>query len=139
MKIKKNNDAVSELIGSVLLLLIAVIVFVVIQANILSYPTPVQEPFVTIIGEIQGKNITLLHRGGEPLSLKTRVSFKIDENITNIIIGENNYLDSRFKEDGEWNIGERLIFNQESELNDIKVRVTVVDVNSNTVVMDETL
>jgi hypothetical protein len=74
MKIKKNNDAVSELIGSVLLLLIAVTVFVVIQANILSYPTPVQEPFVTIIGEIQGKNITLLHRGGEPLSLKTRVS-----------------------------------------------------------------
>ena len=139
MKIKKNNDAVSELIGSVLLLLIAVTVFVVIQANILSYPTPVQEPFVTIIGEIQGKNITLLHRGGEPLSLKTRVSFKIDENITNIIIGENNYLDSKFKVDGEWNIGERLIFNQESELNDIKVRVTVVDVYTNTVVMDETL
>jgi len=139
MKIKKNNGAISEIIGSILLLLIAVTIFVVIQANILSNQTSDQELYVTITGEIQGKNITLLHKGGEPLSLQTRVSFKIDENITNIIVGENDYLDSIFKQDDEWNIGERLIFNQGSDLSNVNVRVTVVDVYSNTVVMDENL
>ena len=139
MKIKKNNDSVSEVLGTILLLLIAVTVFVIIQAHILSNPTPNQQPYVTIVGEINGKNITLLHSGGEPLSLQTQVSFKIGENIFNIVVGENDYLDSKFKSDGVWNIGESLIFNYGSELNNLYVKVTVVDVVSNTIVMDEIL
>jgi FlaG/FlaF family flagellin (archaellin) len=139
MKIKKNNDSVSEVLGTILLLLIAVTIFVIIQAHILSNPTPHQQPYVTIVGEIQGKNITLLHSGGEPLSLQTKVTFEIGENVINIVIWENDYLDSKLKIDGEWNIGESLIFSQESELNNLYVKVTVVDVVSNTIVMDEIL
>jgi hypothetical protein len=139
MKIKKNNDAITEILGTILLLLIAVTCFIIIQANILSSPSPHQQPHVTIVGEIQGKNITLLHGGGEPLSLQTKVKFEIGENIFNIIIGENEYLDSKFKVDGVWNIGESLIFKQEFVLNNLKVKVTVVDVESNAIVMSEIL
>ena len=139
MKIKKNNYAISEMLGSVLLLLIAVTSFVVIHANVLFNPNLDDQTFVTIVGEIKGKNITLLHRGGESLSLQTKVTFEIGENIFNIIIGENEYLDSKFKVDGLWNIGEKLIFKQESDLDNLEVKVTVVDVKSNTVVMSEKL
>jgi len=139
MKIKKNNDAITEMFGTILLLFIAVTIFVIIQANILSNPTPHQQPYITIVGEIQGKDITLLHSGGEPLSLQTRVTFEIGENVINIVIGENDYLDSNYKADGVWNIGERLIFSQESDLSNLYVKVTVVDVVSNSIVMDEIL
>ena len=139
MKIKKNDDGISELLGTILLLLIAVTVFVIIQAHILSSPAPHQQPYVTFVGEIHGKNITLLHCGGEPLSLQTQVEFKIDENIFNIVVGDNDYLESKYKSDGIWNIGECLIFNYGSELNNFYVKVTVLDVISDTFVMDEVL
>ena len=140
MRIKKNNVAISEMFGTVLLLLIAVVSFSIIQFNVLSNNEFTQDqPFVTIVGEIKGKNITLLHRGGKSLSLETKVNFEIDGNISNIIIGENDYLDSTSKEDSVWNIGESLIFKQDLDLNNLKVKVTVIDVKGNTVVMSEVL
>ena len=139
MRIKKNNVAISEMLGTILLLLIAVVSFTVIQFNVLSNQFTQDQPFVTIIGEIKGKNIILLHRGGKSLSLQTKVNFEIGENIYNIIIGENEYLDSTFKADGVWNIGESLIFKQELDLNNLKVKVTVIDVERNTIVMSEIL
>jgi hypothetical protein len=139
MRIKKNNVAISEMFGTVLLLLIAVVSFSIIQFNILSNEFTQDQPFVTIVGEIKGKNIILLHRGGKSLSLETKVNFEIDGNISNIIIGENDYLDSTSKEDSVWNIGESLIFKQDLDLNNLKVKVTVIDVERNTVVMSEVL
>ncbi len=139
MRIKKNNVAISEMFGTVLLLLIAVVSFSIIQFNILSNEFTQDQPFVTIVGEIKGKNITLLHRGGKSLSLETKVNFEIDGNISNIIIGENDYLDSTSKEDSVWNIGESLIFKQDLDLNNLNVKVTVIDVERNTVVMSEVL
>ncbi len=139
MKIKKNNNGISEMLGSILLLIIAVASFTVVHANILFNPSLDDQTYVTIVGEIKGKNITLLHRGGESLSLQTKVIFEIDENKFNIIIGENDYLDSKFKTDGLWNIGESLIFKQANDLDDLKVKVTIVDVKTNCVVMSEIL
>lgn len=139
MRIKKNNVAISEMFGTVLLLLIAVVSFSIIQFNILSNEFTQDQPFVTIVGEIKGKNIILLHRGGKSLSLETKVNFEIDGNISNIIIGENDYLDSTSKEDSVWNIGESLIFKQDLDLNNLNVKVTVIDVERNTVVMSEVL
>ena len=139
MRINKNNVAISEMFGTVLLLLIAVVSFSIIQFNILSNEFTQDQPFVTIVGEIKGKNIILLHRGGKSLSLETKVNFEIDGNISNIIIGENDYLDSTSKEDCVWNIGENLIFKQDLDLNNLNVKVTVIDVERNTVVMSEVL
>jgi hypothetical protein len=139
MKIKKNNDAISEMLGSILLLIIAVVSFSVIHANILFNPFPDDQTYVTIVGEIKGKNITLLHKGGESLSLQTKAIFEIGENTYNIIIGENDYLDNKFKADGLWDIGESLIFKQANDLDDLRVKVTVIDVKTNCVVMSELL
>ena len=139
MKIKKNNDAISEMLGSILLLLIAVTSFIVIHANILFNPFPDDQTYITIVGEIKGKNITLLHRGGESLSMQTKAIFEIGENTFNIIIGENDYLNSEFKADGLWNIGESLIFKQANDLDDLKVKVTIIDVKTNCVVMSKIL
>jgi hypothetical protein len=139
MKIKKDNYAISEMLGTILLLLIAVSSFAVVQANILFNPITQDQTFVTIVGEVKGNNILLLHRGGEPLSLKTKINFEIDGNVYNIIVGENNYLTSEFKADGLWNIGESLIFTPGLDLTNLDVKVTVLDVETNTVLMSETI
>lgn len=139
MKIKKNNCGISEILGTVLLLLIAVSSFVIVHANIILNPNSQDQSYVTIVGEVKGNNIMLLHRGGESLSLKTKIKFEIDENTYDIIVGENNYLTSEFKADGLWNIGESLIFNQAFDLKNSIVKVTVFNVETNTIIMSETL
>jgi hypothetical protein len=139
MKIKKDNYAISEMLGTVLLLLIAVSSFAVVQANILLNPISQDQTYVTIKGDVKGNNIILLHRGGEPLSLKTKIKFEIDGNAYNIIIGENNYLTSEFKADGLWNIGESLVFIPGFDLTNLDVKVIVFDVETNTVLMSETI
>ncbi|MDH7506669.1 MAG: hypothetical protein QHH15_02630 [Candidatus Thermoplasmatota archaeon] len=137
--VKRNNYGISEMFGTVLLLSIAVSSFVIVHANLLLNPFSQDRPFTTVVGWKQGENITLLHRGGEPLSLKTKVTFEIGNNSFNIVIG--NYLDSESKYDGEWNIGEILIYNPPGfdDLADVDVKVTVFDVETNTIIMSEQL
>lgn len=139
MKIRKNNNGVSEMLGTVLLLLIAVSSFVIVHANMIFNPSSQDQMYVTIVGEKKWENVTLLHRGGESLSLKTKVTFEIEGDVYNIIVGENDYLDYNSKEDGLWNIGEILIFNQSLDLTNLDVKVTVFDVETNTIIMSEQL
>ena len=131
MKIKRADDAVSEIIGTILLLTIVVAVFSGISIFVLAPPSDSPQPFVTITGKVEGANITLTHCGGESLSLSSVLFVTIDNSTSSTIVG--NCLDSISKDDGWWNIGEKLnypsgiIANQE-------VKVMVTDVESNSVV-----
>jgi len=138
MKIRKNNHGVSEMLGTVLLLLIAVSSFVIVHANMIFNPFSQDRPYTTIVGWKQKENIMLLHRGGESLSLQTKVKIEIDDDDPcNLVVGD--YLESKFKEDGLWDIGEIFKFEYGSDLSNSMVRVTVFDVETNTIIMSETI
>ncbi|MCG2826310.1 MAG: type IV pilin N-terminal domain-containing protein, partial [Thermoplasmatales archaeon] len=72
MKVKKSNSGVSEVVGSVLILIITVTMFAVVMLWVLSYPTPSGRAYVDLNAEVNDLNIThkyvnITHTGGESL------------------------------------------------------------------------
>ncbi|HDM66876.1 MAG TPA: type IV pilin, partial [Thermoplasmatales archaeon] len=63
-----NEYAVSEVIGSALLLLIAVLSFSAIYMYVFPLPIPTEEPHVKLIGYVnENGTVVLEHVGGEAL------------------------------------------------------------------------
>lgn len=146
MKIKREDEAVSEIVGTILLLLIAMAVLSSVYMYVLSYPLPNPAPHVEIVGTLEGRNriltglgtyeeecdIVLTHRGGESLSLlDLKVLIAIDNTVENITIGD--YLDSKSKEDGRWGIGEQLVL-PARDITNLQIEITVVDTVSDSVI-----
>lgn len=135
-KVKRNNLAVSEVLDTVLLLGIAVALFSVLSFIVLTYPFEPSTPSVNIVGYIDGDDIVLEHLGGESLDLDTRVLITIG--IDKVTFNARDLLDDEFEDDNLWGLGEILNYTS----NDIpgkQVTITVVDINSNSVVMMGTL
>jgi hypothetical protein len=135
MKKKREKLAVSEIIGIVVLLAMAVSLFVTVQLIVLSYPFEPAAPSVNIVGSINNGNIILEHHGGDSLSLSTRIIFVInDTNDYEIITGEDDYLIIS-DDDNYWEIGEIISYTPSEEIVGKKVSATVVDVQTNSIVM----
>jgi hypothetical protein len=147
MKNNRKNQAISELLGTTLLLGIAIGLFAIIQFAILSYPYEPAPPSVNIVGSIEyiensNDQIILDHRGGESLELDTRILFHIGDQTININVGDSNYLDSTEKDDNKWGIGETLVFIPMADANppidltsDKHVEVLIIDLESNSIIM----
>ncbi len=103
-KTRKNN-AVSEVLGTILLLGIAVAIFSVLYFIVLSESFETNESNPTIYAFIEGKNIVLEHRGGDELSGSDYFSYKIN-GVTKTIFVKDNYED--YNVDNLWNFGERI-------------------------------
>jgi len=135
MNNQKEKLAVSEIIGVVILLAIAVSLFVMVQLIVLSYPFEPAAPSVNIVGSISEGNILLEHHGGESLSLETRIIFVINETTDyEIIAGENDYLVIS-DNDNYWEIGEIISYSPSEDIAGKKVSATVIDVKTNSIVM----
>ncbi|MCK5113024.1 MAG: type IV pilin, partial [Thermoplasmatales archaeon] len=85
---KKEDKAISQIIGAILLLLIALAILSLVYMYVLSYPLPNPAPYVDIVGSLEEGNITLLHRGGESLDLDTEVRLTIGGIPKNITVGD---------------------------------------------------
>ncbi len=146
VKIKRTDDAVSEIIGTVLLLMIVVAVFSGIYTIVLTPPSDTPQPFVTIVGKIEDMDdvvvgnlgnldetvdVILIHGGGESISLDSRILITIGSTIVNMTVG--NCLDTKSKEDGAWTIGERIVYPIGNKTC-LPVDITIVDVASNSVI-----
>jgi hypothetical protein len=131
-RIKQSNSAVSEVLDTVLLLGIAIALFSVVSIVALSYPFQPSTPSTNIIGFVDGNNIILEHRGGEPLSLDTKILIKIGDQEYSPTAKDNL---SDTNGDGHWNLDERFVFNPGYDISNADIGVTVVDVASNSVVM----
>jgi FlaG/FlaF family flagellin (archaellin) len=136
MNIRKSNDAVSEVLGTVLLLGMTVSLFSLLSFTVLSYPFTPSSPSVNLVGYMEETNTTgetkviLEHYGGESLAIiTTKVMLIIQEtnvNITGSLIDSNN--------NALWDLGERLsypVWNVTGK----QVEVTVVDTKSNSIIM----
>jgi hypothetical protein len=130
--VKRRNIAVTEMVGTMLLLVISVAIFSVLYLSIVTVsPNPAQ-PSVNLICTLDNENITFEHRGGETLDLDTVITVTINDVNNKFIV--DNYINNDFKEDGEWNVGERVIY-PTGDVTDLKVSVSVVDKLSNSVIM----
>ena len=132
MNSRKADEAVSELMGAMLLLLVAVSVFSVISLNTLSGISLEEHPLVTIVGALEDNNIILTHRGGESLPLESEVVFTIAVTQLNFTAGQ--LLDNKSKQDGLWTVGELLVYSG-TNLSGLRVEATVVDVKDDTTLL----
>ena len=134
MKNKRKNLALSEIMGVVLLLGIAVSLFVLVQLLVYSYPFEPGAPSVNIVGSISGGNILLEHHGGESLSLDTRIIITIDDIPEPEIIVSGNLISS--DGDASWEIGEIVSYDPSPvDITNKQVIATVVDVKTDSIVM----
>ena len=138
MKIRKSNDAVSEVLGTVLLLGMAVSMFSLLSFTVLSYPFNPSPPSVNLVGYMGGTNnvtgetnVTVEHYGGESLDIiTTKVMVIIQGTFTNV-----NFTDSLNDSNNNnlWDIGEKLVHSV--NVTGKQVEVTVVDTKSNSIIM----
>jgi flagellin-like protein len=142
-KLIKNKKAVSEIIGTVLLLGMAIALFTGVHLashNIIPfYPNM---PSVRISGaiDIDNNRVVLAHNGGDPLPFNTNISFSNDK--TQEIIGEKNaseIIDIETSDgDNFWNIGERLIFRPIEDVNGLSIKILIIDLESNSIILQST-
>jgi flagellin-like protein len=136
MKIRKSNEAVSEVVGTVLLLGMTVSLFSLLSFTVLSYPFNPSPPSVNLIGYMGGTNdatdVIIEHYGGDSLGITTsKVIVNIngtstDVNITKFLNDSNN--------NALWDLGEMLVY-PVGDVAGKQVEVTVVDTKSNSVIM----
>jgi len=137
IKTKRGKIAASELVGTSILLMIAVSVFSGVYHTVLSEPGPSPETYVTIAGMLEPEgeevHIAFENRRGESLSLDSIIYLTIagirqpEKTIGDI-------LENDLNSDGLWNIGERLII-PDKDVSDLQVEATIVDSKTNEVVM----
>ena len=105
---KMKNDAVSTLVGTILLLLIAVSVMSIIYINVLSDEGPESQRFVTIVGTVDGTNMVIEHHGGEYIPID-EVRLDITFLGQTIHVDPEHDLSPNELADGYWGLGERII------------------------------
>jgi len=137
-KRKKNkNEAVSEVLGTILLLVITALVFSVVYATIFSIDEDPEPPSVNLVGSIDDNVLVLEHLGGKPLLLSTRVILH-NENGDSQTVNVTDYLDNDGKTNSYWDIGESIQIDLDNLTGFNKysvVDLTVVDEKSNKAVL----
>ena len=128
--LKDSNDVVSEIVGTILLLSIVVVVFSTLYSTTLSYPFSPAPPNTSLVGTVDGSTIVIEHRGGDSLSLDTKISITINNSKDDILARD---LSVDFNGDGLWNIGESLIYPFEYDINHTVAEIMAVDGKSNSI------
>ena len=77
MKHQRYKIAVSEIIGTFILLAMVISAFSIIYFQVLSDKGPEYNTFVRIGGRVESRNVILEHKGGELLDLDTELSIII--------------------------------------------------------------
>jgi len=129
MKIRRNSQAVAEIVGAMVLLTITVAAFSVIYLNILSNPGPQDTTEVTIVGKIEHGYPTFDFQRGEYLIPDSTINIEINGNPD--IQPLKNYIGNQ-----NWNIGQQIIKKEDTydPVNPPQVKATIVDTKTNTIV-----
>jgi len=131
-KSRINNTAVSEILGTVLILAISVIILTSVYFAVFSIHPSSSAPVLNIVGmTANDEDIILSHQGGDDLSIDSIIILTIGGKETKYKIKD--LLDEKSKEDGFWNIGEVILINY--DIRDLQVEVKIIDAISNSVVM----
>ena len=135
IRFKKSENAVAEIIGTTLLIGMAVSAFAAVSLVVLNpylNQHDLPPPQVTIVGSELNEYSILEHRGGYSLPLDTKiiittggmpVKFK-----ANLWINDTNG-------NGKWDIGERIEYKNSAYTEELRVEATVIDVETNSIIM----
>jgi len=140
MKIKKSEKGVSEVVGSILILMITITMFAVVMLWVVSYPTPSGRAYVDLNAEINGQYVNISHLGGESLENDDTVIYVY---INGSLAGGKSYKIS--DADNSAKIGDRLDAGEtwSKFFSDISptstVYVTIVDTKGSEAIFDKTL
>jgi len=146
---RRRNKGVSEIVGTVLLLGIAIAMFTLVQlfAFALLDENP-NSPSVRLIASIENGEVVIFHNGGESLPSNTKILFTINDDFTNtvnITVSDDDYLKESENSDKIWDIGEKVVYDVSNHpswhnTNEVNsVLVMVLDISSNSVIMSTTI
>jgi len=135
MKENMSKDAVSEILGTVLLLAMAVALFAVLYIIVFSITVTTTPPIVNLVGSIDGDNVIIEHHGGESLDSDVNIIVTIG-GVRNTINVSSNLSDSNGN--GKWDTGERIVYSNGS-ISGVQVDANVVDDTSNSLIFIATL
>jgi hypothetical protein len=141
MKIKRKKIAVSEIIGVTLLLGMSIAMYSVVQFMVFSYPFSPSTPSVNLVGSVDGNKISIGHYSGESISIDAKIIIRVNSDQETFIA--RNFTTSNSINPELWDIGEFVLINESDFitkypvgfLKDARVHVTVIDVETNSVVM----
>ena len=142
IKTKRTNKAVSEIVGTILLLGIAVSLFSTVYIFVINESLNPSDrlPSVNIIGTTEGKNVVFENRGGESLPSDSVICFLSVAGVQmNMTIGP--YLQDT-NGNGLWDIGEKLVFNSSNlgvDITNLQIDAAIIDKTSGLLVMQGTI
>lgn len=140
MKIINSKKAVTEILGTFILLMIAISLFTLVNFVVIMYPFSESVPSVNLVGAInQDGHIVIKHNYGDKLSLETEIIVRIGSGSHNVIASDYSPDSSG---DNYWGIGESFVIDPSAApissdpiaASDY-VGITVVDIESNSVIM----
>jgi hypothetical protein len=135
-----QDKAVSEILGTLILITISVSLFSAITLIILNPWINFSDnslPNVSLVAGIQDDKVILEHRGGIPLNTQTKITITIAGVEDTFNVNEFNYWNDE-NGDGTWSIGERVIYPGGS-LQGKLVTCVIVDVEKNCIILDKTI
>jgi len=126
----RSEEAVSEVLGVVLLLGMTIVLFTLINSNVTQFSFVSSAPMVNLIGTIDKTNnmIYVEHNGGESLGGTTEITITVGSETylrkaSDLLIDINN--------DNKWNFGETLQFSYKGiDITEKFIGVTVIDSNA---------
>ncbi len=142
MKCKRANKAISEIIGTVLLLAMAVSLFTVVYIFVINESLNPNEnaPTVYIAGTTEGKDILFENRGGKSLPSDTILCFlSVAGQKMNMTVGP--YLQDK-NGNGLWDVSERLLISSTAigiDITGLQVEAAIIDRNTDSLIMSGTL
>jgi hypothetical protein len=130
-----DNTGISEIIGTVLMLGMAIALFAGVSLVITSYQLSTPSPQVDIVGFVEGSDIIFEHHGGPSLLGDTQVGITIN-GTTSIITVEDYIVD--INSNDRWDIGEQVVYSSDN-LGQAQIDVMIIDYASNSVLMMATI
>ena len=137
MKNSRNNEAISQIIGEIILLAIAVTAVSVLFTQVLSTPGPQDTTEVTIIGKIEGGHPVFDLQRGESLGDDSKLFINIANGWNYSEYSLNQSLFDQYISNQWWNIGEEIILPAKMIFQHIygpQVEATIVDTKTNAIV-----
>jgi len=138
MQTNKSNLCVTEVVGTLLLLMISISIFSVLNFYVLTFDSPSQPLSANIIGYVDGNDLILEHHGGAHLRLNETsiilsiddIRYELDTKVDFTLTNPNTNGDSE-----SWEISEILIYTHDFALNNNNVYVSIIDQVDNSIVM----
>lgn len=134
-KCQQHDSAVTEILGTMLLLLIALVIFSTVYFSVLSMPQKTPTPNANVAFSFNSDNITLSHLSGTSIDPESSISIIIDDTLILKKINEFQSWDDN--NDKVWGFGEKLVINNTGITNLLTKNITVslVDTHSNSLVL----